>query len=211
MQTKLTLLGKSDAAITMIMDNLDSLGLFPHLEIVNNLSLPIEQTFDRPEFTWSMVKDITDRSGNFFLGVVNSYTKIKILKAIQHDDLHFINIINSTAYISSAAKIGKGMLINNLASIGAHAEIGNFVNIGNRANVNHHTILENFVSVNPGANIAGGGHIGEGTLIGIGATVSNGIKIGRNSIIGAGSVVVRDIPDNVVAYGNPCKPMRENG
>jgi acetyltransferase-like isoleucine patch superfamily enzyme len=59
--------------------------------------------------------------------------------------------------------------------------------------------------------VCGGCHIGEGTLIGAGSVVRDGIKIGRNSIIGAGSVVVKDIPDGVVAYGNPCKPMRENG
>ena len=35
-------------------------------------------------------------------------------------------------------------------------------------------------------------------------------KIGKNSIIGAGSVVTKDIPDNVIAYGNPCKIIRKN-
>ena len=40
--------------------------------------------------------------------------------------------------------------------------------------------------------------------------IIDGIKIGRNSVIGAGSVVTKDIPDNVVAYGNPCKIIREN-
>jgi maltose O-acetyltransferase len=36
------------------------------------------------------------------------------------------------------------------------------------------------------------------------------IKIGKKTIIGAGSVVTRDIPDNVVAYGNPAKVIRDN-
>lgn len=213
MQTKLTLLGKSDAAITMIMDNLESLGLFPHLEIVNNLHIPIEHTFNHPKFTWNIVDEVTDKIGHFFLGVANSYTKLKLVKEMKEDinHLNFINIIHKTACISSTAKLGKGLLINNLATIGGHAQIGDFVNISNRATVNHHTVLEDFVSINPGANIAGNVHIGEGTLIGIGATVSNGITIGKNSIIGAGAVVVRDIPDGVIAYGNPCKPMRDNG
>ena len=33
-------------------------------------------------------------------------------------------------------------------------------------------------------------------------------KIGSNVVIGGGSVVVKDIPDNVVAVGNPCRPIR---
>ena len=36
-----------------------------------------------------------------------------------------------------------------------------------------------------------------------------GVTIGRNVVIGAGSVVTKDIPDNVVAVGNPCKVLRE--
>ena len=46
--------------------------------------------------------------------------------------------------------------------------------------------------------------------MGVGSCVIQGINIGKNCFIGAGSVVVSDIPDNVVAYGNPCKVVRGN-
>jgi len=36
-----------------------------------------------------------------------------------------------------------------------------------------------------------------------------GVTIGNNVVIGGGSVVVKDIPDNVVAMGNPCKVIRK--
>ena len=52
-------------------------------------------------------------------------------------------------------------------------------------------------------------HIGENTWIGAGAVVVPGVRIGKNTVIGAGSVVTRDIPDNVVAVGNPCRVLRE--
>lgn len=35
-----------------------------------------------------------------------------------------------------------------------------------------------------------------------------GVTIGSNSIIGAGSVVTKDLPDNVIAVGNPCKVLK---
>jgi maltose O-acetyltransferase len=35
-----------------------------------------------------------------------------------------------------------------------------------------------------------------------------GVTIGSNVVIGAGAVVVKDIPDNVVAVGNPCRVVR---
>lgn len=52
-------------------------------------------------------------------------------------------------------------------------------------------------------------HIGRNCWLGAGVIVVPGVTIGDNSVIGAGSIVTKDIPDNVVAVGNPCKVMRE--
>ncbi len=52
-------------------------------------------------------------------------------------------------------------------------------------------------------------HIGRNCWLGAGVIVVPGISIGDNSVIGAGSVVTRDIPDNVLAVGNPCRVLRE--
>ncbi|MBN2177264.1 MAG: sugar O-acetyltransferase [Demequinaceae bacterium] len=45
--------------------------------------------------------------------------------------------------------------------------------------------------------------------LGGGVIVVGGVTIGENSVIGAGSVVVKDIPANVIAVGNPCRVVRE--
>ena len=52
-------------------------------------------------------------------------------------------------------------------------------------------------------------HIGDNAWIGAGAIILPGVHIGKNTVIGAGSVVTKDIPDNVVAVGNPCRVLRE--
>jgi galactoside O-acetyltransferase len=52
-------------------------------------------------------------------------------------------------------------------------------------------------------------HIGSNVWVGAGALILPGVTIGDNTVIGAGSVVTRDIPANVVAYGNPCRVARE--
>lgn len=52
--------------------------------------------------------------------------------------------------------------------------------------------------------------IGNNVWIGGGAILLPGVHIGNNVVIGAGSVVTRDIPDNTVACGNPCRVVREN-
>ena len=52
-------------------------------------------------------------------------------------------------------------------------------------------------------------YIGDNVWIGAGVIIVPGIRIGKNSVIGAGSVVTKDIPNNVVAVGNPCKILRK--
>lgn len=52
--------------------------------------------------------------------------------------------------------------------------------------------------------------IGDNVWIGGGAIIMPGVTIGNNVVIGAGSIVTKDIPDNSVAYGSPCRVMREN-
>lgn len=52
-------------------------------------------------------------------------------------------------------------------------------------------------------------HIGKNCWIGAGVVILPGVTIGDNVVIGAGSIVTKDLPDNVVAVGNPCKILRE--
>ncbi|MGN6127417.1 MAG: sugar O-acetyltransferase [Humibacter sp.] len=50
--------------------------------------------------------------------------------------------------------------------------------------------------------------IGDNVWLGGSVTITPGVRIGDNSIVGAGSVVTKDIPSDVVAVGNPCRPVR---
>ena len=50
--------------------------------------------------------------------------------------------------------------------------------------------------------------IGDGSWIGGATTINPGVKIGKNLIIGSGSVVTKDIPDNTIAVGNPCRVIK---
>lgn len=65
-----------------------------------------------------------------------------------------------------------------------------------------------FESRNKGLEYAKPIVIGDNVWIGGSVVVLPGVKIGNGSVIGAGSVVTKDIPDNVVAAGNPCKVIK---
>ena len=51
--------------------------------------------------------------------------------------------------------------------------------------------------------------IGNSVWIGGNTVINPGVSIGNNVVIGSGSVVTKDIPDNVIAVGNPCRVLRE--
>lgn len=53
--------------------------------------------------------------------------------------------------------------------------------------------------------------IGNDCWLGANVVVCPGVTIGNNCVIGAGSVVTKDIPDNTIAVGNPCRPLRTLG
>lgn len=62
---------------------------------------------------------------------------------------------------------------------------------------------------NQGLEIALPITVGDNVWFGAGVTVLPGITIGSNTVIGAGSVVNRDIPEGMIAVGNPCKVLRK--
>ncbi len=116
-----------------------------------------------------------------------------------------------------------------------HCDYGKNIEVGNNFFVNYNcTILDvgkviigENVMFAPNVSIYTAGHpvhpesrnsgyeygievtIGDNVWIGGNVIINPGIKIGNNVVIGAGSVVTKDIPDNAIAVGNPCRVIRE--
>lgn len=121
-----------------------------------------------------------------------------------------VNIIHPDAVVSPSALIGKGVLIECGCLITPSPIIGNNVVVNTGSQVNHDNVIEDNVYMASGVVLSGGVTIGENTLLDDGVVVTLGRKVGKNSLVGAGGIVTKDIPDGVVAYGNPCKVIREN-
>lgn len=112
---------------------------------------------------------------------------------------------------------------------GAHMHLGDsvYANFNFTAVDDSHIYIGSYTMIGPNVTVATAGHpilpelrekayqfnmpvhIGRNCWIGAGAVIMPGVMIGDNSVIGAGSVVTKDIPANVVAYGNPCRVARE--
>lgn len=125
-------------------------------------------------------------------------------------NVEFATAIHPSAIVSTSAQIGEGTVVMAGAVINADAVIGNHCIINTGASIDHECVIGDYCHIAPGVHISGGAHVGDGTWVGVGSCVIQGINIGRNCMIGAGSVVVREIPDDVVAFGNPCRIIRNN-
>lgn len=89
--------------------------------------------------------------------------------------------------------------------IGSHAKLGPNVQIYTAAHPLEPDVRQS------GLEFAKPVVIGDNVWIGGNSIVLPGVAIGSNSVIGAGSVVTRNIPESVVAAGNPCKIIRRLG
>ena len=134
---------------------------------------------------------------------------VERLKA-NNSAIKFVTAIHPSAVISPSAKIGEGTVVMAGAVINADAVIGNHCIVNTGATVDHDCVIEDYCHVAPGVHISGGTHVGEGTWIGVGSSVIQCLNIGKNCMIGAGSVVVKDILDNVTAFGCPAKVIKNH-
>lgn len=128
------------------------------------------------------------------------------------DNLVFPNLVSPKANIGDIDSIsfGIGNIICSGCTLTKNITIGSFNLFNINSTIGHDVKIGDYCVVNPLASISGKVNISEKVIIGAGSTVLQELRIGEHSIIGAGSVVVTDMPDNVVAYGNPCKVVRKN-
>ena len=146
----------------------------------------------------------------FFISLGSMKKRKKIFEFMIENNWEPVNIIHPNAVVSSSVKIGQGVLIEAGCLITPNPIIGDNVVINTGSQVNHDNIVENHTYIASGVLLSGGVTIKENTLIDDGVIVTLGKSVGKNCIIGAGSVVTKDIPDNSIGYGSPCKVIREN-
>lgn len=135
--------------------------------------------------------------------------RIDYLKMFQLDGFRTPSLIHPKSHISDTAVIGENTHICAFAFIGAGASIGNACIVNTKSSADHESILNDGVHLAPNVTLCGCVTVGKNVFIGAGATILPNLTIGDNSTIGAGSVVTRDVPENVLVYGNPAKIIRK--
>jgi sugar O-acyltransferase (sialic acid O-acetyltransferase NeuD family) len=145
------------------------------------------------------------------LGSVGNPTlRVKLFNLTKGIGFRFPNIVHPSALISKFVRLGSGNYIAAAVKINAAAQIANNCIINTGTIIEHDCRIGDFVHLAPGVFLSAAVTIGRNSHIGIGSSVIQSIKIGHHTIIGAGSVVVENMGDNIVAFGNPCRKAKSN-
>ena len=138
-----------------------------------------------------------------------AFCSARFCAELEKSSLKLTSILDPSAVISQTSTIHRGVIIAPLCSVQARAEIKENTAVNTMSIIGHDVTVGNNSVISSMVNL-GAVTVGENSYIGMGALVKEGISIGSNSIIGMGSVVYNDIPDGMIALGNPARVARKN-
>jgi sugar O-acyltransferase (sialic acid O-acetyltransferase NeuD family) len=119
-------------------------------------------------------------------------------------------VVDVSSLVADTAILEPGVVITPLCSISSDARLNRNASVNTMSIVGHDVEVGENSVISSMVNIGGACKIGKNCYIGMGALIKESIVIGDNVIIGMGSVVYNDIPSEVIALGNPARPMRPN-
>lgn len=145
------------------------------------------------------------------IAISDNFTRYKVAKEIGDvaGNFEFISAVHPNTVIGGNVKISDGCLIMSHAVINNGAELGQHCFMGTSSSLDHDSFLGNYSSLGPKTTVGGNVKIGECTAISLGVNIINEIAIGNHSVVGAGSLVLKNLGDNIVAYGSPAKEVKK--
>jgi sugar O-acyltransferase (sialic acid O-acetyltransferase NeuD family) len=159
-------------------------------------------------------KELLEKSdlNSFEVSIANGdpFVRKEIYNKLIENNVKTVSLIDKTAIISNTAIMGECLIILAHCFVSSSAKIGNNVALNTNTLIGHDTVLSDNCVASSAVNIGGNCFVGENSYVGMGSQIKQGVTIGKGVIIGMGSVVYNDIPDGVIALGNPARPMKAN-
>ncbi|MBV9303135.1 MAG: NeuD/PglB/VioB family sugar acetyltransferase [Acidobacteriaceae bacterium] len=145
------------------------------------------------------------------VAIGDNWVRSRVVEKIRErvPQIRFVSAIHPAARIARNVSIGAGTVVMAGTIVNTHARIGEFCILNTGCSLDHDSVMKHFSSLAPRAVTGGGVKIGAFSAIAIGATISHEVQIGDHTIVGAGATVLKDLPDQVVAYGTPARVIRE--
>ncbi|AMD57197.1 acyl-ACP--UDP-N- acetylglucosamine O-acyltransferase [Agrobacterium tumefaciens] len=136
--------------------------------------------------------------------------RAKLAEKVTEAGLKLCSAIAPSAVISPSATIEDGVIVAPFCSVQARAFIGRNAAVNTMAIVGHDVNVAEDAVISSMVNLGGAVRVGARAYIGMGGSVREKLTVGADSIVGMGSVVHNDVPEEVIAMGNPARVLRRN-
>lgn len=155
-------------------------------------------------------KDWTQYSSSSFVVAIGSpRARISVVHKMRMlGEPEFATLIDPGATIGDQVSVMPGSIICAGVICTTNITIGQHCILNLNSTVGHDAVLADFVTVAPNVGISGNVVLEAGVEIGTGAALREKVRVARGALVGMGGVVTRDIDANMVAVGNPAKPVK---
>ena len=155
----------------------------------------------------TILKELEPRDFEICIAVGKPALRRKLVRIARQSGYTLATLIDASAVVRSSAVIEEGVIIGAQAFVSSDARLvaHSLINVG--CVIGHDVTIGSFSVVSPGALILGGVILGEGVEVGSGASIFPGTIVGSWSKISMGSAVYKNVDDNMIVAGNPCRPM----
>lgn len=144
------------------------------------------------------------------VGIGEPETRERLINKIEKDKIKAPSLIHPDVYVPESTSVGDGVVIQYGCFISCNAKLEDYVYLQPQCNIGHDCVLGRGCMIAGFGNISGAVHIGKYTYLGLSVTVKENVEIGSHSIIGMASAVYKNVPDEVIAMGNPARPLKKN-
>ena len=142
------------------------------------------------------------------LGIGDNSARQKVASRCIAQHIHLLTAVHPFTTVAASARVSPGVVVMAASVINPDAQVGTGAIVNTGVIIEHDCFVGDFAHLSPNATMGGCARLGSLSWLGMGASIIHGVNVGSNTIVGAGAVVVRDLPDNVVAIGVPARIHR---
>ena len=143
----------------------------------------------------------------FFVAMGDPHWRKHYAEMIEYKGGCFYTYISPDSYVVETADVGEGSFISSWCSVSDNVSIGKHVVLHAFSVIGHDSIIKNYGTLFTSSFLGGYTEVGECSQMNPKSMIVPHKKIGDNVVVGAASVVIRNIKNDNIVYGNPAKKI----
>jgi UDP-perosamine 4-acetyltransferase len=149
------------------------------------------------------------RGSDIYIGIGDGADRRRIFERHRSLGVRVATCVARTAFVARDAVLGEGVLVCPGSVVNTRAVLGDNSIVNTLSSVDHDCVLGSHSQMTAGVTFGGWVRVGEDCFFGVKSAVVPRVTIGNGVVVMAGSLVTQDLPDRVLAGGNPARALRQ--